>query len=177
MKIKIIILATLVAVSGCVSNKAIQTVQTGDEQKSCDALKSELAELGAEFEEAKKDSGVTGKNVGLAIVFWPGIIVNEVRANKNQDSLDARVSHLSGIYDRKCSETTKTSLAKESLKSKLLELKELHEQGLIDDEEYKLARARALEGADVIEKSESPKASEIPEEAEVPDQNEGSEES
>ncbi len=86
-----LLLAT-VALSGCVSNKSVQTVQAGDEDKSCEQLKAELVSLGAKFEDAKDDSGLTGKNVGLALVFWPGIIVNEVRANKNQDSLDARVS-------------------------------------------------------------------------------------
>lgn len=43
-------------------------------------------------EDAKDDSGITGKKVGLALVFWPGIIVNEVRANKNQESIDKRIN-------------------------------------------------------------------------------------
>ena len=89
---------------GCVSNQAVRTIQVGDEQKSCGELRAELSDLGVKFEDAKDDSGITGKNVGLAIVFWPGIIVNEVRANKNQDSLDDRIQYLSGIYNRKCTE-------------------------------------------------------------------------
>ena len=73
--------------AGCVSNQSIQTVQVGDNEKSCDAIRAELGQLGAKFENVKDDSGMTGKNVGLAIVFWPGIIVNEVRSNKNEDSV------------------------------------------------------------------------------------------
>ena len=92
----------LIFLGGCVSNKAVQTVQPGDYDKSCEALQYELAQMGAEFEDAKDDSGLTGKNVGLAVVFWPGIIVNEVRANKNQDSLSDRVNHLSNLYQMKC---------------------------------------------------------------------------
>ena len=69
--------------AGCVSNQSIQRVQVGDNEKSCDALRVELSQLGAKFEVVKDDSGVTGKNVGLAIFFWPGVIVNEVRSNKN----------------------------------------------------------------------------------------------
>ncbi|MFL2528944.1 MAG: hypothetical protein ACJ0Q6_04565 [Candidatus Azotimanducaceae bacterium] len=88
---------TVFLASGCVSNKAIQTVQADDRDKSCATIRDELVSLGAVFEEVKDESGVTGKNVGLALVFWPGIIVNEVRANKNQDSIDARISHLTGI--------------------------------------------------------------------------------
>ena len=95
-------LVLLIFLTGCVSNKAIQTVQAGDYAKSCEALQYELAQMGAEFEDAKDDSGVTGKNVGLAVVFWPGIIVNEVRANKNQDSISDRVNHLTNLYQMKC---------------------------------------------------------------------------
>ena len=91
-----------VLLAGCVSNEAVQTVQAGDYDKSCEALKFELDQMGAKFEEVKDDSGLTGKNVGLAVVFWPGIIVNEVRANKNQDSVSDRVTHLSNLYQMKC---------------------------------------------------------------------------
>jgi hypothetical protein len=88
MKFSIYGLLIASILSSCVTNQAVQTIQVGDEDKSCVALRSELSQLGAKFEDVKDDSGVTGKNVGLAIVFWPGIIVNEVRANKNQDSID-----------------------------------------------------------------------------------------
>jgi hypothetical protein len=131
----------LALISGCVSNQAVQTVQAGDEQKSCAELKAELTQLGAKFEDAKDDSGVTGKNVGLAIVFWPGIIVNEVRANKNQDSIDKRLSYLTTTYNAKCSGETKNG----SLTERLRELKQLRDEGLIGDEEYEKSRQRAIE--------------------------------
>ena len=95
-------ITTAALFAGCVSNEAVQTVQAGDYDKSCEALKFELDQMGAKFEEVKDDSGLTGKNVGLAVVFWPGIIVNEVRSNKNQDSVSDRVTHLSNLYQMKC---------------------------------------------------------------------------
>ena len=146
MKYRIIGFFGLLVISGCVSNQAVQTVQAGDDQKSCEVLRAELARLGATFEDVKDDSGLTGKNVGLAIVFWPGIIVNEVRANKNQDSIDSRISHLTTIYNAKCIGSTQTSSASDgALTARLLELKQLHEQGLIGDEEYESSRQRALD--------------------------------
>ena len=111
--------------------------------KSCAALQAELGSLGVTFEDAKDDSGVTGKNVGLAILFWPGIIVNEVRANKNQDSIDARIAHLSGIYNQNCLSDSDNA-APSSLSDRLIELKNLHEQGLLSDTEYEAARQRAI---------------------------------
>ena len=131
--------------SGCVSNQAVRTVQAGDEDRSCPALRSELADLGVRFEDVKDDSGVTGKNVGLALVFWPGIIVNEVRSNKNQDSIDARISHLSAIYNRKCLDDENKGTGGAQLSDRLRELKELHDQGLINDKEYETARERTLD--------------------------------
>ena len=87
---------------GCVSNRAVQTVRPDDYTKSCAALQDELQQLGATFDVVKEDSGVTPKNVGLALVFWPGIIVNEVRSNKNQDSISDRMTHLGTLYNAKC---------------------------------------------------------------------------
>jgi len=87
---------------GCVSNKAVRVIDQNDYSLSCDQLQFELTNLGVKFEEVKDESGLTGKNVGLAFLFWPGIIVNEVRSNKNQDSIDARIEHLTKLYSKKC---------------------------------------------------------------------------
>lgn len=139
-----IIQMTLISllVSSCVSNQAVQTVQAGDYERSCPALKSELASLGANFEDAKDDSGITGKNVGLALVFWPGIIVNEVRANKNQDSIDSRVTHLSKIYNDKC--LGESGEDADSAVVRLQKLQLLLENGLITKEEYEVTRMEIL---------------------------------
>ena len=92
----------IIFLGGCVSNSAVRAVQPADYNLSCDSLKYELADLGAKFEEAKDDSGFTGKNVGMALLFWPGILVNESRSGKNQSSIDNRISHLSILYNEKC---------------------------------------------------------------------------
>tara|TARA_R110001606_G_scaffold351859_3_gene502196 strand:- start:3649 stop:4098 length:450 start_codon:yes stop_codon:yes gene_type:complete len=130
--------------ASCVSNRAVQTVQAGDQQKSCNQLQTELGQLGAEFEEVKDDSGITGKNIGLAVVFWPGIIVNEVRANKNQDSVDSRVNYLTNIYNGKCLDRDLETSDGSSMSDKLRELKSLFDEGLITEEEYEDARKNAL---------------------------------
>jgi hypothetical protein len=130
--------------ASCVSNRAVQTVQAGDQQKSCTQLQTELAQLGTVFEDVKDDSGVTGKNVGLALVFWPGIIVNEVRANKNQDSVDSRVNYLTTIYNGKCLENDLEANTQSSMSDKLRELKSLFDDGLISEAEYEEARVKAL---------------------------------
>lgn len=93
----------------CVANKTVQAVQPTDFNLSCGGLKQELTSLGVAFEDAKADSGVTGENVGMAVVFWPGIFVNESRANRNQDSIQRRIDHLTELYVQKCSEQNEDS--------------------------------------------------------------------
>ena len=102
MKKLLTITISTLFLSACVSNESVRAVQPSDFTLSCESLKYELANLGAKFEESKEDSGFTGKNVGMAILFWPGIFVNESRAGKNQSSIDNRISHLSVLYNEKC---------------------------------------------------------------------------
>ena len=102
MKKIFLILVSILALSACVSNKTIQTVEVGDFDLNCDQLVYELTQLGVKFEEAEGDSGLTGKNVALGIFFWPGIIVNEVQAGRNEDSLNKRIEHLNQLYVGKC---------------------------------------------------------------------------
>ena len=137
-------LALIGVITGCVSNKSIQTVQVGDDSKSCETIRVELGQLGADFEEVKDDSGVTGKNIGLAIVFWPGIIVNEVRSNKNEDSVDSRISHLTNIYNEKCTSEAAANNS-QTLKEKLVELKSMLDEGLLTDDEYKVAKKNIID--------------------------------
>jgi len=136
-----------ILLASCVSNRAVQTVQAGDQQKSCNQLQTELGQLGAVFEDVKDDSGITGKNIGLAVVFWPGIIVNEVRSNKNQDSVDQRVNYLTNIYNGKCLDRDLETSDEPSMSDKLRELKALFDDELITEDEYEEARKNALSGA------------------------------
>ena len=102
MRAALVLVAVAMMIVGCVQNRAVQTVEARDFQLNCEQLQYELAQLGAEFDEAADESGATGKNIALGIFFWPGVIVNEVRTNKNQDSISDRVDHLSDLYQDKC---------------------------------------------------------------------------
>ncbi len=107
-----VLLIVTAVLAGCVSNNRVQAIQVGDTEKSCETLTTELAQLGVQFEQAKDDSGFTGKNVGMALLFWPGIFVNESRAEKNQSSVQQRVQYLTGLYNNKCTGKQAASAAK-----------------------------------------------------------------
>ena len=98
----LLVFFSLFIITGCVSNQTVQTVQVGDFDMNCAQLNMELTNLGAKFEEVKSESGATGDNVALGFFFWPEIIVNEQQAKKNQDSINARLTHLTKLYSGKC---------------------------------------------------------------------------
>ena len=80
--------------SGCVSDQQVMVAQYDDETKNCEQLKYELNSLGAKFEDAKDDSGLTGKNVALGIFFWPGIIVNENQSKTDSPKTEINTTNI-----------------------------------------------------------------------------------
>lgn len=93
--------------SACVSKQTVSTAQTHDQNFTCAELKTEIAKMEGLKDDFEDDSGLTGKNVGLAVLFWPGIIVNEMNATKNVDSVNDRIEHLNGLYYQKCTGESK----------------------------------------------------------------------
>ena len=59
------------------THQKVRISQTTDTQLSCAALRNELARVEQARAEIDSKTGFSGRNVGMALVFWPGIIVNE----------------------------------------------------------------------------------------------------
>jgi hypothetical protein len=83
----VVITMSLLFLSGCVSNKTISVIKATDGQLSCDQLTKEVSELQVLLKDYEDDGGFSGKNIGMAILFWPGIFVNESRASDNAESV------------------------------------------------------------------------------------------
>lgn len=145
MRKAFIVGVAVASLTACVSDQSVRQVQIGDDKKSCSQLQSELEQLGIQFEDAKDDSGVTGKNVGMAIVFWPGIIYNEVKASGNQSSVENRIQYLTSLYNSKCLDQKEEASESQSLTERLEELKRLLDEGLITQEQYEQARQKAID--------------------------------
>lgn len=107
----VIFTVSALLVAGCVSKKEIRAVEATDNAMSCEALAQEVSRLELLRDEMSDDSGFTGKNVGMALLFWPGIFVNESRANANVESVDDRINHLNRIRMNKCGEAPATTVA------------------------------------------------------------------
>ena len=103
----VIVLAVASMTMGCVSKREVRTVEDYDYSMSCEALVAETRRLEDLRRDMDDESGFTGKNVANALLFWPGILVNESRASANVRSVDERISHLNRVRgERKCFEKT-----------------------------------------------------------------------
>ena len=102
--IKTILVTTmsLILLSGCVSKKSVSVIRATDGQLTCDQLTKEAYELQTLLVDYEDDGGLSGKNIGMAILFWPGIFVNESRAGDNVDSVRRRMDHLNTLLIQKC---------------------------------------------------------------------------
>lgn len=85
---------------GCSHNK-IATAKTTDAQMSCVQIEREISQV----ENIKKDidgkRGLSGRNVGMALLFWPGIIVNEMNGSEAAKLANERLSNLNDLYIRR----------------------------------------------------------------------------
>lgn len=122
-------------VTGCVQNKEVRKVQAGDSMKSCEELQAELTELGVQFDDVKKESGLTPENAVSFLVFWPGIIYNEVRASKNTNSVNKRINFLSLLYNQNCRGDSNAD-SQQTVRSRIDELKRLRDDGYISSTQY-----------------------------------------
>ena len=109
MKKLFLVLVCSVFVTGCVSNKQVSVVKSTDRQMTCAQLGEEIDNLQVMLSDYEDDSGFTGKNVGMALLFWPGIFVNESRASDNIDSVRRRMDHLNGIRADNCGNNSSTA--------------------------------------------------------------------
>ena len=103
MRNLLLLFVGIIFLGGCVSNSPVTVGEPSNYVMSCDALKYELADLGAKFEEAKYDFGFMVRNRGTTLLLWPAISVNETRSGESQSSIDSRFSKMSLRYTEKCS--------------------------------------------------------------------------
>lgn len=96
-----LLLITLFPLMGACTHKKVNVTQFDDKDKSCAELKREITTM----EELEKDidekTGMSGRNVGMALLFWPGIIVNEMNAGDARDRASERKEKLFDLYDQK----------------------------------------------------------------------------
>lgn len=82
---------------GC-THQRIQAHQSTDLRLTCQELQMDMVRAEAAARDVENKTGFSGRNVGLALVFWPGIIVNEVQGSKAIDAAHMRLTRLNELY-------------------------------------------------------------------------------
>ena len=99
-------LLTVVGLSGsaCTHHK-VRVSQASDTQLSCTALRAEISRVEQTRAEIDQKTGFSGRNVGMALTFWPGVIVNEMQGASAEAAAVARTERLNQLYyERGCLE-------------------------------------------------------------------------
>ena len=94
---QVLFLALFALTMGCTHSR-IQSQQPTDLRLSCQELQMEMVRAEAAARDVENKTGFSGRNVGMAILFWPGIIVNEVQGSKAIDSVHLRLARLNELY-------------------------------------------------------------------------------
>jgi len=101
VKKSILIIASVVVLAGCATSKKVQVVQAGDQNLSCEQIKSELTRLEDAQDNVDEKKGVTGTNVAAALFWVPGLAYTYYDAGQATEAISERTSHLTKIYNEK----------------------------------------------------------------------------
>lgn len=135
----------------------VAVVQPGDAGLSCEALRTEMASVESQVAALIPESKKTGKNVALGtaglFLILPFFFMDSGAAeNAEIKAFRARYGELQKTYAQKrCDNTTSSddsggggAVGAMSTKERLVELKELFDEGLITEVEYEKARESLL---------------------------------
>ncbi len=100
MKKVILMVFALGMVSACTHQK-VSVTEFGDKDKTCAQLKRDIEQMEELEKNIDSKTGMSGRNVGMALIFWPGILVNEINADDARDRAAERKEKLFDLYDGK----------------------------------------------------------------------------
>ncbi len=147
MQKNLTILFTIIFMASCSTPKAIDVMQFGDEQMSCDELKLAYESADLSEDEAHSNKGVTDENILSALFFFPAYFVTYGTSIHAEYNASQRKDHLLKLYIQKDCAKNKGGDYQKRIANKLTELedlKNLYIKGRIDEEEYLLSRKKIL---------------------------------
>ncbi|MCH9753766.1 MAG: hypothetical protein K0T99_02560 [Alphaproteobacteria bacterium] len=96
---KIILLSFVLVASSC-SHRKVTVNRVSDMHMSCDEIMIESRQLEDMLQEIDGKTGMSGRNVGMALLFWPGIFVNEMSGNEAAKLANDRLAVLTRLYGK-----------------------------------------------------------------------------
>ena len=103
-------LITLISLTAC--HPRVAPSSDMDKQLNCAELSREIDQVKTAKNNIDKTRGLSLRNAGLALIFWPGIIINEITGESAEQEANAKLVALQNIYAKKqCAHVQCTDVA------------------------------------------------------------------
>ncbi len=102
--------------------------KVGDKDLSCTQISTEIVDLKILKKDIDDKTGFSGRNVGMGLIFWPGIVVNQMNASDAEDRADARLDKLIKLHDEKKCDPTMVKAAEKRMEAEAEEKKKKAEE-------------------------------------------------
>lgn len=86
---------------GCATPHVVQPKKVSDVNLSCTQILAEIEEADRFEAEARAERGVTGKNVAVALLFWPALIGTYSNTEEAINAAKERRVNLTNLYEQK----------------------------------------------------------------------------
>lgn len=94
-------IAAVVLAAGCATSEKIQAVQPGDQNLTCEAIKTEFAKLDKATADIDGKKSMNGTNVASALFWLPGLAYTFYDAGEATKLIYERRSGLTTIFNSK----------------------------------------------------------------------------
>ena len=144
-------LAGIIFLSGCAGSAAHKVVtahQANDSQLTCEEIELEMAKAQAIIDEVNKDKDdVSGKDIVDGILWFPfNLIAKHQNYNEALKAADQRLAQLNAFKQEKACGVSDVDDQERGtdMIEQLKVLSQMHEEGTINDEEYRVAKQKLL---------------------------------
>tara|TARA_B110000858_G_scaffold107957_1_gene123377 strand:- start:977 stop:1306 length:330 start_codon:yes stop_codon:yes gene_type:complete len=107
MKFKILKFSAVCGIlllTACTHEK-VQVVHSSDRNLTCNDIIAELAEVNHILKTIDDNTGISTRNATLGVLFWPGIIINQMNAGDARDAANSRLIVLTNLqYEKDCNQ-------------------------------------------------------------------------
>ena len=86
--------------AGC-THTQVQVKDMSDSRLTCTEIASQTAEVKGVLRDIDDKTGFSGRNVGMGLLFWPGIFVNQMNAGDARKAANERLAVLADLAKTK----------------------------------------------------------------------------
>lgn len=72
-----------------------------DSRLTCTEIAAQTAEVKGVLRDIDDKTGLSGRNIGMGLLFWPGIVVNQMNAGDARKAAIDRISVLADLAKEK----------------------------------------------------------------------------